>query len=105
MGERGWTTSPISDVPNLSGDSGAPVGSSGGVPGAIARAVRRSTSPDRDAPLPNVDEQLRADRARAILQRDQAIGEAQLLREEIIDLREQLRLVRDHSGQVDSFTE
>ena len=50
------------------------------ISGAIARAVRNSVSSrERREPLPNVRSKLRADRARAIAQRDRAIRKAQRL--------------------------
>lgn len=65
------------------------------ISGAIARAVRKSvTRRDRREPLPNAAFQLRADRARAIVQRDSAQREAENLRRQLQRARSDLAAAR-----------
>lgn len=61
-----------------------------GVSGAISRAVRRSA---RSASLPTDGDRLRADRARAILERDGSRREVQALRLELARIHERLARV------------
>lgn len=64
---------------------------SGQISGAIARAVGKSESGrDRRGPLPNVRSKLRADRARAIAQRDRAKAEVQQLQHQLVEVHSDL---------------
>ena len=87
----------------LSGEASESGGTSAGIPGAIARAVRRSYT-DRNGRLAslNVGDRLRADRARAIVQRDRARSEAQQLRSQLDQAREELAAAVARARQSDS---
>lgn len=87
----------------LSGEASESGGTSAGIPGAIARAVRRSYT-DRNGRLASlhVGDRLRADRARAIVQRDRARSEAQQLRSQLDQAREELAAAVARARQSDS---
>lgn len=88
---------------DLSGHESEPDETSAGIPGAIARAVRRSYT-DRNGRLAslNVGDRLRADRARAIVHRDRARREAQQLRSQLDQARKELAAAVARAKQSDS---
>lgn len=69
------------------------------ISGAIARAVRKNaTGRQRREPLPNVALRLRADRARAIAQRDVALREVKDLRRQLQRTRSDLALAVERAS-------